>query len=90
MKLFLLQMQCSDYYCGCGGGHPVGIYTSEELAKETSIKAEVLGKQIGKYTYYNGLLAITPLEVDGPPLSHDGERTLQEVINYRKTIDGLH
>lgn len=32
-KVWVLQMKCPDYYCGCGGGHIVGIYETEESAQ---------------------------------------------------------
>lgn len=32
MKVWVLQRECGDYYCGCGGGHIVGVFLSEEDA----------------------------------------------------------
>jgi hypothetical protein len=32
MIVYVAQRECGDYYCGCGGGHIVGVYASEEEA----------------------------------------------------------
>lgn len=34
MKVYVLQRECSDYYCGCGGGHIHGIFLTEAEARE--------------------------------------------------------
>jgi hypothetical protein len=26
VKVWVLQRECGDYYCGCGGGHIVGVF----------------------------------------------------------------
>jgi hypothetical protein len=33
MKVWVAQVDCGDYYCGCGGGHIVGIYTDRRAAE---------------------------------------------------------
>lgn len=33
-EVYLVQVECPDYYCGCGGGHVVGIFTTREKAEE--------------------------------------------------------
>lgn len=27
MTVFVLQRKCGDYYCGCGGGHILGVFS---------------------------------------------------------------
>lgn len=46
--LYVAQRSCGDYYCGCGGGHIVGVFTTEDAAlkaadgeKVTAIETDV-------------------------------------------------
>lgn len=33
-QVWVKQVECGDYYCGCGGGHIVGVYVSKEAAEQ--------------------------------------------------------
>lgn len=39
MQLWPIRANCGDYYCGCGGGHIVGIATSESEAERLATEA---------------------------------------------------
>ena len=40
MEIWLVRANCGDYYCGCGGGHVVGIATSKEDAERIQEEAK--------------------------------------------------
>jgi hypothetical protein len=46
---FVLRASCGDYYCGCGGGHLLGIADTEEEAARLKVEAEN-----AKHTYRDG------------------------------------
>jgi hypothetical protein len=51
VTVWLVRAHCGDYYCGCGGGHLVGVYSTEALASDAarfSYRCEdVYGKDAG-------------------------------------------
>ena len=47
MKLWLVRANCGDYYCGCGGGHVVGIATSLEIAERIHAEAKAATRTYG-------------------------------------------
>jgi hypothetical protein len=50
VKVFVLQRECGDYYCGCGGGHIVGVFPNEEDAARAGDGGDITKK-------------VTPVEV---------------------------
>jgi hypothetical protein len=40
VKVWLVRAECGDYYCGCGGGHLVGVYSTGFAAVEAAAFAE--------------------------------------------------
>lgn len=61
MRLYVIQAECGDYYCGCGGGHILGIATTEahrdhiiaeaKEAKTVYIRADGKVDEYKKYPY---------------------------------------
>jgi hypothetical protein len=55
MMVWIVQEECPDYYCGCGGGHLVGIYTTAQEAHDVAVELGI--------PEYNRPDAITPVEI---------------------------
>jgi hypothetical protein len=60
--MWLLQVECMDYYCGCGGGHPVGLFSSRRRADRA---LELLNE--GTEFALDLMATVTELEVDVVP-----------------------
>lgn len=39
--MWIVQMECGDYYCGCGGGHVVGVYDDPQRAYDAAVEVGV-------------------------------------------------
>lgn len=39
MMLWIVAANCGDYYCGCGVGHVLGVYTSKDNAEAAAVAA---------------------------------------------------
>jgi hypothetical protein len=57
MKVWVLQRECGDYYCGCGGGHIVGVFLNEEDASRAGggdlVFEKVTPIEVGETRWYD-------------------------------------
>lgn len=75
MIVFIVTAECGDYYCGCGHGHIVGVYDSEEQAQAAAQASKELPLLIkGKATHsrsYPWGQRITSVSLNEPPVAID-------------------
>jgi hypothetical protein len=65
VKVWIAQRHCLDYYCGCGGGHIVGVFESEADAHEA---LKVLGMSDFDIKYlYGGITEVVVGEARWTP-----------------------
>lgn len=72
-KLWLVRGDCGDVYCGCGGGHILGVATSADEASRIEEEAhtkESYGRK--RWAYGIHIEEIRPNSYD-PPHTYDKE-----------------
>lgn len=69
-KIYVVRGDCSDYYCGCGGGHLLGVASTEagaaELAEQAKGRTRLgVGTSLDYGPFYRDSIRIEgPLTVD--------------------------
>lgn len=67
MKVYLLQMDCGDYYCD--GEHPAGVFSSRERAEAALVEALALTPEDHDYRLYEAG-TVREMELDAGVAQH--------------------
>jgi hypothetical protein len=54
VKVWVLQRECGDYYCGCGGGHIVGVFPEDGVPAGLVLEYDrVTPIEVGETRWYD-------------------------------------